>query len=358
MTHSILALPASPLLLAFVWLMEININPCSNSIMKTPFKFLALISGAAVFSASTIFAVTTNPVGYITIVLNGESDTAIGLPIQQPSGYSGKIADVTGSVITFHSAPGWAADQFVNDGPNFLQINTGNDEGMVLAILSNDENSLTVDLAGEDLTGIVANPSDSSLSDGGNIIPFWTPSTLMPATLPAGCQIFLYDHSAGINKAASSILTYNGTNWFAGFSNANDFLIHPYESMVCRLPAESSDVTLIIAGTVPMVTHRFLMSNTGGQTDYRFYFNGPVELELGSSGLGFDAGDQLLVFNNQEDGINKAANAIITFNGSDWFNGFSNANTYELIPGRGYVYRRSANGSASVTWEKVPPYLQ
>ena len=326
-----------------------------KNMMKTPTKFIALLSGAALL-ASSVFAVSTNPVGYITITLNAESDNAIGFPMQNAPVFSGSISDITSNVITFHGSPGWTVNEFTTN-PNFLQISTGVGEGMNLAILSNTADALTVDLAGEDLSGILANAGDASLSDQGDISAFWTPATLLPSTLPAGTSLLLYNNNAGINKSASTVLNYNGSNWVQGFSNADNFIIHTYESIICRLPAGSSDVAMTVAGSVPMVTHRLVMDNGGVQTDFRIYYNGPVGVTIGTSGLGFAAGDQFLVTDNAVDGVNKSATTVLNYNGSNWVQGFSNADSFPLVPGSGYIYRRAAGGAESVTWTSVPSYL-
>ena len=314
------------------------------------------------FSFSAHAQSYTDPVGAIAVTAKSGSDTGLSVPFNRSPVFVGAIKEIAGgNTITVHGSPSWSLDEFATVG-HFAMLGSGVKEGAYFTILTNTTDSLTLELVETDLTGVSADLNDPSLGDSIQIFPYWTPATLLPSDLPQGAQIFLYDLATTINKSPATVLNYNGTDWIRGFSFANDFLLHPYESFVLRLP-ESTDVEIVFAGAVPMNQHRVVFNNdngsgTGVQTDFRTTFMSPIPATVNEMDIGFSTGDQLLIFDNSQVGINKSPSTILNFNGTDWIRGFSLANDFVIEPGQSLVFRRASSGSTEVIWSSLPSYLQ
>ncbi|MEX0321951.1 MAG: TIGR02597 family protein [Puniceicoccaceae bacterium] len=326
------------------------------------YRFVIAAAMGLVLTGFSLNAETTDPVGAMVITAKSGSDTGLSVPFHRSPLFTGSIKDISGSVVTVHGSPGWTTDTYISAG-HFALLASGSKEGAYFTILSNGSDTLTLEIVDTDLSGVASNASDPALGDAIDIYPYWTPATLLPATLPAGSSILLFDKSTTINKSAAVLLNYNGTNWLRGFSVANDELLHPYESFVLRLP-DSADVDLVFHGKVPMSKHRLVINNDGGsgtsvQTDFRISYMSPVSTTVSEMGLGFEAGDSLLFFDNTASGINKSAAIILNFNGTDWLQGFSVANDFVIEPGQSMVFRKiGGTTQPEVVWASLQNYLQ
>lgn len=108
-------------------------------------------------------SVTTEPVGFMTDSLLGNSDTFISLPLIRPPAFVGGIQSAGGTTITVPGGP-WTANQFVyapGTQPNHYYAligpatATNPKEGHTYAIAANGPNTLTVQAApGDDLLNI------------------------------------------------------------------------------------------------------------------------------------------------------------------------------------------------------------
>jgi hypothetical protein len=79
-------------------------------------QLLLALGCAAVFATSThAQSVMTDPVGFTTASLLGESDSAISLPFVRPAEFVGGISAASGNTITV-SGSTWTANQFVYNG--------------------------------------------------------------------------------------------------------------------------------------------------------------------------------------------------------------------------------------------------
>jgi len=123
--------------------------------IKTPTKFIALLSGAA-FLMSSAFAqgVTTDPVGYVTAEIpahaGGSSTlTLVNLPLLPTSDFVGSVATISGTQLNLESAL-LAAGQFdvtdANGLPMYhVEFTSGVDsEGLTVGIASNATDSITL----------------------------------------------------------------------------------------------------------------------------------------------------------------------------------------------------------------------
>ena len=82
--------------------------------MKTPHKFITLLSGA-VLLASSGFAqtVATDPVGYVTTTVEAYSDAVVSPVMARPASFVGTISSVDdGDTITLSGTPNFTVDEF------------------------------------------------------------------------------------------------------------------------------------------------------------------------------------------------------------------------------------------------------
>lgn len=342
-----------------------------------PIKAFSLSLGISTALVASAESVATDPVGALSVQLRGGTvsegtDNIISVPLSQSPVFSGKIKDKpTASSMQVHGNPGWEIDQFISSGPHFVLIGSGDMEGAYFVIESIVGDTITLDLNGESLATVSAH-ADSELSDILYIFPFWTPTSLFGDRLPNGTEVLLFGNETGINKSAKSILAYrsgsggaSGSWTFGGFGNAGKVAIHPYESFVVRMPPGSMDMQMVLTGSVPMSRHRLLFVNDSEdgqlkQTDYRVAYYSPLDVAVSDIGIGFAAGDQILVFDKSSRGENKSAATILSYSAAgDWtFGGFGDANEFVIEAGSGFVFRRSGSGPGEVVWANLQPYLR
>ncbi len=339
--------------------------------MKTP-KLLCTIAAVALAQGS-LFAVNTDPVGFVSVTVPANSDAVLAVPLNRTSEFKGltsALSGTSGSVtITVAGTPNWTAGQFAPlataNKTYALQLASGAKEGLVLPITNNGTNTVTVS-ASDNLTGVLASGEQI------DIMPYWTPASLFPSTLAAGVQFFGFSAPpAGTNLAAIQIYSHTGSGvWENGddFSDASNEPLPFTSAFVLRNGTASSQV-LSFVGSVPMTSHRMTLATLAANKaqDIRFGYVSPVASTLaqaGLAGVGTPAvsGDQILVFNNSQSGINKSAAQILEFDGTDWTDGETFdvvTNTFQFTPGFGYLYRKFGTTSpTSVVWQDIQSYLQ
>lgn len=333
----------------------------------------AVVACPSLASIAFSQSAATDPVGFISDTIPAHSDAAVTAPLNRPPVFQGTIASIAGNTITVTGSPNWqtAPKQFVRvpgtqPDTYFAQVGNGTKAGLYAAITDNGSNSFVVQLnAGDNLTGIA---TDASAGAGNGakvtVIPFWTPATLFPSNWPAGTEVLLFDtNAAGVNLAPTQVINYNGTQWLdeATFANASDLLIYPADSFVVRNNSGAA-VPRTVLGSVPMIHHRSVISTLAANTpqDNRIAYNSPTAQLIGTVGLGFTTGDELLVFDNAAAGVNKSASQVLLYNGSGWIDEASFTDvtsTFSLQPGKGYVYRKAATASAQdFVWQATQTY--
>src|ERR1051326_1264013 len=126
--------------------------------------------------------VTTDPVGFTTTSLLGNSDSVISIPFTRAPKFIGGIASASGNVITLVGNP-LSASQFLYGGTQHNHYyaligpisGAGTKEGHTFQITDNTSNTLTVVTGDDNLNGIPANTQVE-------VIPYWTPATIFPAS--------------------------------------------------------------------------------------------------------------------------------------------------------------------------------
>ena len=301
---------------------------------------VAVACGLLLADVAGAQSVVTEPVGFTTNTLLGNSDSFISLPFIRPPAFVGGISSAAGTTITVSGSP-WVASQFVyaaGTQPNHYYALVGSasvanpKEGHTYPITANTANTITVDLGQDNLTGI---PANAQLS----VIPNWTLATAFPATdqnvsftpttssATYKTQVRVPDvAAAGINLPYITYFFSNnvdGTSGNIGWrlvgnntTDRGDDALLPDSHFVVRnlngaptLPLVSLGGVLLKKLTVPLVT------SASTQQDNPASLLRPLDVALNATGLNvadgsFGVSDQLLVFNNAQLGFDKSPSAI------------------------------------------------
>lgn len=333
--------------------------------MKAP-KIICTLAALA-FSIAASQAVETDPVGFVSVTVPANSDAVLAVPLNRASEFKGVISSISGNIITVSGTPSWTVNQFVQTLPTqnktyAVQIASGTKEGMIGKVTANGTNTLTLQFEpGDSLTGVVFGAAGDQI----DLMPYWTPSSLMPS-VPAATEIFSFSGlPVGVNYGTNTIFGFTGTNWEDGDTTDNvDHLPIAFGSAFFCRNNSASAMTVSMVGSVPMSANRLqirTLANNTAQETY-FGFNSPVPESLVNLQIPAVAGDQIFGFDNTASGKNKGTVVTYGYTGSGWEDGDTgdpiNA-TVKLQPGWGYVYRRVASPTpSSVVWQKLPSYLQ
>jgi uncharacterized protein (TIGR02597 family) len=359
----------------------------------------SIISAAPALSQTA----TTDPVGFITVNAAGNSDSYTFIPFKRTPEYAGAVLTpngVAGSVITIAGTPNFTANQFVyvagtQPKKYYVLLTSGPKVGMFYTITANGTNTLTLDPAGDDISGV----SGATL----NVIPYDTLGSIFPggqgvngsSTHSVGArqtEILIPDNSTpGIDLAsAKSYYYYTGTagvgpGWrLAGAIGAlaNDEILYPDTPFIVRHNvATGTSVTFM--GTVHMGTLTTPVGTISAGVDQDVPVSLPIaaNLTLAQTKL-FESGafagsanhsvgsrqDQLLIWDNTIAGKDKAADRSYYYytgtagNGPGWRLagdiGTVRNNEVVFTSATGIAIRKKATGtSAGAIWSVKPPYV-
>ena len=317
-------------------------------------------------------AVETDPIGFVTVNLAGNSDSYVYIPFKRSPEFVGVASALsangtydagepftdgnsngswdngeaftdTNNVIALGGTPALTVNQFVYVAVTqpkryYVFLKTGTRTGMYYTVVSNAAASLTADTAGDDLSTAI--DSTTTLE----VIPYDTLGSIFPggagvnpSSSHAGAsrqsEILIPDHTtAGKNLAfGESYYYYSGVagvgpGWRkAGFAAvlANDAILLPDNLFAVRHNVALA-TTLTFTGTVQMAQLTTPINTIAGSTDQDNAVALPfaTELTLGqlklyesgafvgsSSHAGASRQDEVLVWDNSVSGKNKAADA-------------------------------------------------
>jgi uncharacterized protein (TIGR02597 family) len=360
--------------------------------MNIPQKTLSLLVVASLLSFSSLTAVETDPVGYITKTVNANSDLKLGLPLQQAPVLSSSVDSVVTSTVTVS-----ATVPDVTTSVHYLWVTSGTLLGNWYTVTGSTSNSVSVaeDLADEGLTS----------TDTFQIVPFWTLDTLFPSgggvpqssdVFAASGQVQLSNLSGtGINISTGSAYMYSDGSQIGiygiaeGWLDVNNpfggaqgsVLVTPASYITIRNSTGSSS-DIVNVGNVPTVTlANNVLSSSSGAQDSQISNPFPAAVQLGSSGLiedGVVRGssdvfaplDQLQIYPASPSGINPStSSSYIYSDGSQlgiygipegWLdvnNPFGGTkNTDEIPAGAAIIVRRAAGTDELVSWSPSTPY--
>ncbi len=324
----------------------------------------------------TASAEVTAPVGYVKLTFKAQSDTAFSLPMDRPRVFSGAVASVSGNVVNISSADLTANALQYADGSQqekyYLLFTTGVLEGRSFDVVSNGTTSITL---AQDGNQSVQALLGSSSNDSFVIRPHWTLDTLFPngdgfpqitSVLQSGSSIQTKPNNVdGVNIASDHTYQFiTGTGWvdksnlLAG--QVKDVVL-PRNSFYMMRNLTNADVSKNLVGDVPLTDSKLLLTSNVIEQDSHVAFGFPVDVKLSETGLDSSAafkstsnvltvdGDRLLVFDNDEQGFNKAPkNSYVFITGSGWVDtsnplgGLVNPAQINLAAGSAFIVRKSS----------------
>ena len=142
------------------------------TIMKTPQKTLSLFAGASLLVFSSLSAVTTDPVGYVTQTVpahagSGATLSMHSLPLKSSKVFSGTTSDVTGAVLTV------AGTDFSSGYPDLASVDANGDS--LYYVETSD--GLRVDISSVGTSDITLSEDvEAAIADTTNIVikKYWT----------------------------------------------------------------------------------------------------------------------------------------------------------------------------------------
>jgi uncharacterized protein (TIGR02597 family) len=346
----------------------------------------ALVLGLSLSLCSTITSVaataTTDPVGYNTISLLANSDTYVSVPFQRPAAFVGQVGSFSGNVITVAGTPGWTSSQFVyasgsQSNTYYAFIRSGAKEGNYYTVTANGANTLTIDLAGDTLSGLAANDSIS-------VVPYWTLGTLFPNSdagvsfttavgLAKRTEIHIPDLNGNGTNRGISARYYHGNSAWRDYSNndRSDEILVPDSYFIISNPSSAATGTLTTTGSV--LTKKFVIpviSEAASSRDNPVALLRPIPVSLNDSGLitsgaftatvGLAVKDQLYIYDNTTPGKNKAEIARYIYKNNAWRRIGDDITDYGstiiFSPGTAVKIVKARGSDASVNWTNSPTY--
>ena len=379
------------------------------------FHFVMLVLLAAHFTPGSFAEVIMSPpLGINKVTCLANSDTIVGIPFRKsgsrstlisgtPTLAAGQAEGVTDLWVVPLTNLTLQADSL---NTHYLHITSGTHDGRWYDIVANSTNSVTINLNGDDLTGVAQNDR-VTIAEYGNLDTLYPPAQATTGWTedPENLGTFVQNGHAivgsngtgsrsrkteilypdliglGINRAATKqyFIDLQSGEWKDSFDNstANDIRLWPDVSFTIRHPSVISSSTIYAAnGEVETNKMAILLASiTTGKHDNFIAIPRPVDVALvdlnlggtdafvGSDGIGSRSRkDELLLVDNMIQGRNKAATKQYYFDTSGagvWRDSFDNSDaSLAVIPaGTGFVIRKSNSlTEATHFWQQTPSY--
>ncbi len=343
-----------------------------------------MVLAALIFAAGA--RAQSNPVGFNTVTCLKNSDTLCSVPFCQSIDVQDRVSGLptfpaTGfATFSPQNLVAWTAGQFVT-GHYFVRMLSGPKAGMYYLVAANTSNSLTIDLAGDNFTGVGNN-------DGFMVCKFWTLATLFPpatqTTIVASLnllgpgrrtELLLPDTIGnGINLAPTKKYFIHAGAWKeanTGFPLAGNTILLPDSYFIVRhnSAAITNSTTFTSAGHVELnAVSMPLATLPSGKQDNPVSTGRPIpvklaDMDLISSGAfvasdgpgGPRRKDELIVFDNNIASVNRSAAATYFYNSetAKWHQSTTNfpvADNVEIAPGTGFLIRKYISTGITSIW--------
>jgi uncharacterized protein (TIGR02597 family) len=357
-------------------------KPSNSMRMKSTSLTLAasaVLAALPLANAQNVTA-TTDPVGFVTVTVNANSDQNIGVPMVCSAVYKGTASVVSGTSVSASNLP-----TLTSSGSNLLLVTSGSASGS-WEIVSSSTNS-TVVLAAA-IPGFSTNATFL-------IRPFWTLNTLFPGggAIPKSSDpfnpvglVYVNDPAAvGVNLSPSAGYFYHDgslgpAGWYQngdlGAGLQGDVALTPEAPIIIR-NITNSQISVPFVGVVPV--NKFALDVVKMQSAYQDnrimnQFPASVTLEdsnLVSSGAlspspdPFNPTDTLIVNNLSQSGFNPSPNAVYFYHDGSlgpvgWYqNGDLGAglqNDVQLPAGCSIIIRKASGASSTIAYTPDIPY--
>src|SRR5436190_11106838 len=213
-----------------------------------------VISAAFFFLGESLQAqteVSTDPVGFTSVVVESGTTSALSLPLNNPPDYHGVVS--THSSNTIQSAyANWTVNAYgpFNTNPHVVRFVSGANKGRQFKIDSNTGVTLTLNASSGDLTTLI------STGDQYQILPGATLQSLFGATAPALLVDAKPENADNVLLRGSfGWLTYynDGTQWLrqgAGNASQNTVPILPEQGLLL-VRRSNSPLGFMVTGVAP-----------------------------------------------------------------------------------------------------------
>jgi len=343
--------------------------------IKTPTKFIALLSGVALLTSSAFAqGVATDPVGYVTTMTPTGDDALIGLPLTQATAFAGAADSVSGAEVTVSAT--LVADAYNNT--HYALATSGANAGQWSEVIATAVDSITTS---EELL---------AATDTFDVIPFWTLATAFVDGAGIGASadpfnptttVLLNDlNASGTNISPAKVYFYSsagpsGPGWYENgtFTFSDDVRLSPETYLTIRNDSGSLLATTVTGSVGTSVSGTTVVGVAGAAQDNQLVNPYPTGITLAASGLTdvvapaadpFNPLDTVLVYDIEGTSGKNISPATIYFyssagpSGPGWYeNGtftFSNA---VVIPAAGaFIVRKGPGDDETLAWNPPVPY--
>jgi uncharacterized protein (TIGR02597 family) len=342
--------------------------------MKITLKTLSVLSGAAFFTLTSLSAVETDPVGYVTTTTPNGDDALIGLPLTQPPAFTGAASGVSGAVVSVTST--LVADAYNNT--HYLLATSGANAGQWSEVIDSTTDSFTTAEA------LLAT------NDTFKIIPFWTLATAFVDGEGIGAVGDPFNPSvtvslnnlnaSGINLSPAASYFYfidgpQGDAWYqtGSFALSDDVRLSPEAYIIIRNNS-TSELSTVVAGTVPTnPSGTTVVGVAGAAQDNQLVNPYPAGITLAGSGLvdvvasavdPFNPVDTVSIFDGEnQTGQNLSPPRSYFYflagpSGDGWYQtgSFAFSNDVVIPAGGAFIVRKGAGNDETLAWNPPLPY--
>lgn len=318
--------------------------------------FAVLPSGLA---WADIKSARSDPVGFFSLEFSANSDGLLSSAFHRGPAYVGKVLSIINSNTITLDRGNFTEAQFADT--HYALFVDGDREGLWAPIVANRKNRLELTFVNEDLGDTEGDRVMAG--DSVSIIPFWTPATLLPESVASeATELLVFSRNMpGTNLSAAAVYRYvSGKGWYHEVEVANNLPIYPDESVVLR-NKEDAPLSLTQFGKVPLSAFRTVLAPVmeNVDQDLRLTTGLPVSVALrdlidpGSDGVG----DQILIFDHEQGGVNREAKVTATYvEGEGWKDGDTDVNDHIFERGRGFIYRKTSANKNDLLIQYKPAY--
>ena len=259
-----------------------------------------MLAGASLFVLTSLSAVTTDPVGYVTSTINGSPDgsttafTALSMSLENPVSASGALTEAPTSAVVTNSSAAYTPNEFAGtdasgNATHYLQFVS---DGLIVDIIANDATTITT---GTDLSGL------ADLGDSYVVKKHITIADIFGANNEAGLTagssfatsdliyIMASDGSGAfstyyVQDDPTPIGLFGGDGWRqVGASNSLDqsnVVVGPDDGIIVAR-STSGDIDIVLSGSVNVIDHQRDLPAGFSMVSYPY----PVDVTLDDSGI-------------------------------------------------------------------------